>query len=703
MSQENRTKALSQQWRDLRVAGWRDRAGRWVAGFTVYLTLTGLAIYLLPFSVFNQHAVVLHTLVGLLFLVPLVIYLVRHVVAYWSYPLTHVKFSGYAAGLMTLACSLSGVVLTWESVMGTRITYLWRTVHVVTTFGVVLFLGAHMVSLWARARQAKVEAEPELATVQRGYARLTLGATAVLLLATGAMVIAVRPITMFDVFPEDYDAEPYEGAGPFAPSLATTTTGGAFDARTLAGSEGCGTSGCHEEIYEEWLPSAHRYASMDAGFQAIQGVMAKQNGATSTRYCGGCHDPISLFSGTKNIGVANLTGLDGYQEGISCLACHAIEKTDVAGNANYVMGNPQRYVWEQREGKLAKFLSDFLIRAYPEQHVASLSRRMFKTPEFCAACHKQFIDESVNQVGWVQLQNQFDNWRASRWYDEDKPERTIECRECHMPLMASTDPAAGDEADANRTAGDGKHRSHRFLGANQFIPALMDLEGADEHVRLTHAWLRGEVDIPEIAHKWTEGPAVPIELQVPEKVTAGEEFKLVVRLINNKVGHDFPTGPLDIIQAWLEVEVTDANGTPVFHSGRVDEDNFVETGAFMFKAEPVDRYGNLIDRHNLWEMVGVRFKRSLFPGSEEIAAYDITCSGSAGPDGPPSSDEEFALALPPDLVGPLDVKVKLNYRKFDQYLLNFAFGEDAGLASPITVLSTAEARIPMEPAPRGGQ
>ncbi len=39
-----------------------------------------------------------------------------------------------------------------------------------------------------------------------------------------------------------------------------------------------------------------------------------------------------------------------------------------------------------------------------------------------------------------------------------------------MPLVDSTDPASGDVLDYNRAAGDGKHRSHRFLGANQFIP-----------------------------------------------------------------------------------------------------------------------------------------------------------------------------------------------------------------------------------------
>ena len=92
--------------------------------------------------------------------------------------------------------------------------------------------------------------------------------------------------------------------------------------------------------------SAHRYSAVDPAFQAVQGVMGEQNGAESTRHCGGCHDPISLFSGAKNIFTEDLTSLTGYQEGVSCIVCHAIEQTDLKGNANYVITQPNRYMFE---------------------------------------------------------------------------------------------------------------------------------------------------------------------------------------------------------------------------------------------------------------------------------------------------------------------------------------------------------------------
>jgi hypothetical protein len=114
----------------------------------------------------------------------------------------------------------------------------------------------------------------------------------------------------------------------------------------------------------------------------------------------------------------------------------------------------------------------------------------------------------------------------------------------------------------------------------------------------------------------------------------------------------------------------------------------------MFKSEPVDRYGNLIDRHNLWEMVGVRFKRSLFPGSAETASYSFDCSGlETEPAEPGTLDREESFELADEVEGPLRVRAFLKYRKFDQFLLDYAFGADSGLTSPITLMSSAEEQI----------
>jgi Cytochrome c554 and c-prime len=689
----------------LREAEWSRRLAAWALAWLVFETAGGLAIYFLPFSASNQWMVLVHTVAGVAFLVPALAYLIRHLLVYWDRPSTAIKVMGYLAAGGMIAAIASGAVLTWQALLSTRISYSWDAVHVIATFVVTALVLPHIVVVFVRdGRAARAAGQPGLLRAQWRALRRVAWLTAALF----ALVMAGRLLGPGDRFvnrfPADY-ALAFGPDRPFAPSLARTESGSAYDARSLSGSESCGASGCHSEIAAEWRVSAHRWAAMDAGFQRIQEEMARQNGPESTRYCGGCHDPISLFSGTKNIFAAHLTELAGYEEGVSCLVCHSIRKTDLAGNANYVITQPDRYLFELRQGRAARTASDFLIRAYPRHHVSQLSRRVFKTPEFCAGCHKQFIDREVNNVGWVQLQNQYDNWRKSRWNHPGDPRKTIECRECHMPLVTSKDPAAGDALDYNRTPWDGKHRSHRFLAANQFMPAALKLPGAEEQIALTGKWLRGEYEIPEIADKWTRGPAVAIELVAPAEARAGEPITLKAVITSNKVGHDFPTGPLDIIQAWVELVVTDDTGNTILASGRIDDRHFIEPGTFMFKAEPVDQYGNLIDRHNLWEMVGVRFRRSLFPGFSDTAEYPFRCPGTASGETQPTSYEKtFAVAPSTGRPSALHATARLMYRKIDQYLLNFMFGEKSGLTAPATEMARAEATIPIvEPARRAAR
>ena len=660
-----------------------QRAGEWqrvllrcVSALLVFEALSGLFIYFFPFSVPNQMLVLAHTIAGIAFVAPFLWYQLRHWRIYRKIRVSHVVLTGYFAMATTLGLIVSGVILTIQALFWPRISRAWDLAHVIATFGLLASLVPHVGTLMLRAWRARAStAGPEVHRASRRYGLVTAWAALSLFAPVVIATALYRAPTLTNELPSDYSYV-FGKDRPFAPSLARTASNGAYDARSLAGSQSCGTSGCHKEIYDEWAVSAHRYAAMDPAFQKVQNVMGEQNGPESTRYCGGCHDPISLFSGTKNIFTKDLTSLAGYKEGVSCVACHAIKETDVKGNAAYVMSQPGRYLFELDDSIMAsgvrRAVRDFVIRSYPRNHVETMQHKLFKSPEFCAACHKQFIDEEINKVGWVQLQNQYDNWRKSRWNHKGDARRTIECRECHMPLTASDDPGTGDDLDYNRTPRDGKHRSHRFLGANQFMPTALDLPGAAQHVRLTEQWLRGEIEVPEIAGKWRAGPAVPIEVIGPTTTPRGRPVTIQTLLTNNKTGHDFPTGPLDIIQSWVELTVTDQTGRVVFQTGQRDSAHFIAPGTFMFKAEPVDQYGNLIDRHNLWEMVGVRYRRALFPGF---------------------SDQERFTFVPDRSTTELHVTAKLMYRKVDQFLLNFLFGKESGLTAPVTVMSEDQRTI----------
>ncbi|MCC7373355.1 MAG: cytochrome b/b6 domain-containing protein [Verrucomicrobiales bacterium] len=685
--------------------GWQTPWIMMSLGLLLFETVSGLAATLAPFAPAVQWGILIHTVAGFLMVGPLSAYLLRHWREYRSCPPSHVTLVGWAGLLAVVVCLGSGVLVAIQAIVGVKTTPLLRTVHLASTLGLMATAGVHLgFALW---RQWGSETHRSMRRALTQSIAWTAIGTA-LCLGLGLVYHGARRENRF---PDDYSYL-YGTNRPFAPSLARTDTGGAFDATSLAGSSSCGTAGCHQQIVEEWMPSAHRYAAMDSVFLGIQDVMAKQNGPESTRYCGGCHDPISLFSGTKNIFVENLTGLHGYQEGVSCLACHAIRETDIKGNANYVVTQPQEYLWQWATNGAARWTRDFLIRSYPAEH-NRLAKRSFKKPEYCAACHKQFIDAEVNRVGWVQLQNQYDNWAASHWNKKGDATKTVECRECHMPLVASTDPAAGDALDYNRNPRDGKHRSHRFIAANTLMPvALKDrLEGWQSQLQLTEQWLRGELPIPEIQDKWAHGPIVRLALSAPESVAPGTALPLRVVMTSNKVGHDFPTGPLDIIQSWLEINVINPDGDVTWSSGKRDAKNFLQPGTFLFKAEPVDQHGNLIDRHNLWEMVGVRFRRALFPGYSDQVQFSIPCSGGVvtpakspvepGVTKNAAGDRDLEIPTAP-LVAPSQpgeyrVDVALQYRKVDQFLLNYLFGASNQLTSPVTEIARATLKFRVEP------
>ena len=143
------------------VAGTRGREPEWGRRFAAltlawlgFETLSGLAIWLLPFSVPTQWCVVLHTAIGVVFLAPALVYQWQHLRAYWARPGGAVKWMGYLGSVATLAALVSGVVLTVQAIWGTRISYAWDRVHIVSTFALVAFALPHVVVTFLRDRAA---------------------------------------------------------------------------------------------------------------------------------------------------------------------------------------------------------------------------------------------------------------------------------------------------------------------------------------------------------------------------------------------------------------------------------------------------------------------------------------------------------------------------------------------------------------------
>lgn len=684
------------------VSAPEQAAAGWTHGLTFIVCLgllveaiTGFWILLAPFSTVAQLQVLVHSAAGLLMLAPFAIYQLRHWQAWRRQTLSVVMLIGYASMIVTVTCLASGLVVFVQAAFGRRVSPLWDQVHTVSAIAVATFVLLHLVFAFTRRREA-LRAVPRFTPrFRRGLAWVGAATTGVYVVAgVTAGLLPQVPTTL--PTPEGYTLpefaqtfDEYRG-NPFAPTYARTSTGGMINPEVLANSASCGTTGCHEQILDEWEPSAHRFSAMNPPFQAVQRNFAQDRGAAETRYCAGCHDPISLFAGAKDVSNVDLSA-PGMQEGSSCVVCHAISEVDQRGNADYVLTPPQRYLGETGGG-LRKMVSDFLIRAYPRQHLADYNRPVLRTAEFCGACHKQFIPEALNRFGATPAQNQFDEWRKSHWHKPTDPATDLSCRDCHMRLIdGSSDPAAGQTGDVRRTAGDRKHRHHGFIGTNHFMPELLKLPHHEEQVRLTEEWLRGETVIPEIAHLWPTGPAASVELSAPKTAVSGQTlvFDAVVR--NRKAGHNFSTGPLDFIRAWLHVRVVDATGRVLAEWGGIDpvtRDIFDEPGqlheqskkrregTLVLESVPLDAEGRIIVNHDLWRKAGGSDLRIVFPGYADKQTY--TCQ------------------IPEDARGPITVTADLDFRRYRQEFLNLVvpdMEQKAGVYQRTTVTDTATAVI----------
>ena len=118
-------------------------------------------------------------------------------------------------------------------------------------------------------------------------------------------------------------------------------------------------------------------------------------------------------------------------------------------------------------------VSDAEILAHLDRHSAAVMKPFYKTPEFCAACHKAALPKMLNDYKWQRAIRLYDEWQNSSFSKQSplpfyKKPVVSTCQTCHMQREQLTSlPDSG--------AKDGKLASHRWLGANTAHPAVLPL------------------------------------------------------------------------------------------------------------------------------------------------------------------------------------------------------------------------------------
>ena len=492
-----------------------------------------------------------------------------------------------------------------------------------------------------------------------------------------------------------------EGGGPtspFFPSSANTTTGDIIPAEFFLTSKMCGR--CHKDIYEQWDDSMHHFSSFNnqwyrKSIEYMQDVV----GTKPSKWCAGCHDHAVFFNGRFDKPIRDQIDTPAAQAGLGCTSCHAIVHVgSTMGQGDFVVEYPPLHDLATSENPLLAWAHDRLAYMAPEPHRRTFLKPFHRerTEEFCAACHKVHLDVPVNDYRWIRGFNEYDNWQASGVSGQGArsfyyPERPMTCNDCHMPRVPSDDPAAKDgQIRSHRFAG-GQHcrplcqRRHRATAGRSVLSARRDRSrstssaslgstrrrldrtqlGEDDALTLSSTFAVGE-ESPQYGARvvTTAGPladvVAPLDLTAVA-VRRGESVRVEVVVRTRNVGHFFPGGTVDAFDVWVEFEAVDDTGRVLLHSGAVADEGRgpVEASAHFYRSLQLDGHGQPINKRNAWMARSVAYVRLIPPGAADTLHY--------------------RLSVPKDAGNRIELRAKVNYRKFAWWYTQWAY---AGVRDP---------------------
>lgn len=465
-------------------------------------------------------------------------------------------------------------------------------------------------------------------------------------------------------------AGPQEGEQYYFPSLARTSTGNFIAAKTLQMDSYC--QKCHQDAHDDWVASAHHFSSFNnpaylASVAETREVSLKRDGnVQGSRFCAGCHDPVPFFSGAFDDPKFDMLNHPTSQAGITCTVCHAITHVNSnLGNADYTIEEPEHYPFASSDNAVLQWINNQLVKAKPSFHKKTFLKPLHKSAEFCGACHKVHLPFALNHYKeWLRGQNHYDSWLLSGvsghgarsfYYPETAQ---TDCNGCHMALKESDDFGARILDDSGKL----KTHDHFFPSANS---AINWMTGNDRQIERHKAMLKGtmRVDVFGVREGGTlEGQlTAPLRPQVPA-LKPGSSYLLETVIRTLKVGHHFTQGTTDSNEVWLEVTLTSGDRT-LGASGLIGPDGSVDEWSHFVNNFMLDKNGNRIDRRNAQDIFVPLYQHQIPPGSGQTVHY--------------------SFKLPEDVSQPLQVKVRLLYRKFDSIYMNFVDQKTADLGRPI--------------------
>ncbi|MCG6867726.1 MAG: tetratricopeptide repeat protein [Gammaproteobacteria bacterium] len=593
---------------------------------------------------FYQYMFLAHLTLGLLLIVPVVVYGVIHLRNAHERPNRRAVNVGYALFTVALILLASGLVLT----RGLPLVEVRQPLARETAYWLHIIAPLLVAWLFVLHRLAGPR-------INWRFGGAVAGVTA--LFAVGMLTLQAQDPRQWN------EAGPASGEKYFFPSLARTATGNFIPAKTLMMDDYCRE--CHADTHEKWSNSVHRFASFNnpAYLFSVRNTrefsLERDGTVQASRFCAGCHDLVPFFSGAFDDPDFDDVNHPTSQAGITCTGCHAITHMNSnRGNSDYTIEEPLHYPFAFSDNPFLQWVNRSLVKAKPDFHKKTFLKPLHRTPEFCAGCHKVHLPPELNHYKWLRGQDHYDPYRLSgvsghgikSFYYPPKAEHN--CAGCHMPLEAS------DDFGARPFDGKGvlKVHDHQFPSANTAIPHLLDLPDwvIDAHRRFLEDTVR--VDIMALREGGTidGNPIGPIRPQIPA-LRPGATYLVEVVLRTMKLGHVFTQGTADSNEVWLDVAAT-SGGRVIGRSGGLEgETGETDPWSHFVNAYVIDREGNRIDRRNPENIFTALYSHQIPPGAADTVHFVLRVPEAAGPN--------------------IRLEARLQYRKFDTAYTRQFLGE----------------------------
>ena len=407
---------------------------------------------------------------------------------------------------------------------------------------------------------------------------------------------------------------------------------------------------CHEEAYSQWRQALHSNSFRTPFYRTSVNILPRTKGIEFTRHCDSCHNPIGVLSGALTQDSKVDRAFD--QDGLTCTTCHSIQKVlSTNGNGGFVMAVPAVMV-DEDGNRIPGEVPDAEIMKNPERHSRAVMQGFYRSPEFCAACHKASLPHELNDYKFIRAFTVYDEWQNSKFSNRNPltfyTTSFTTCQDCHMPRAT----AALKEYGAKQ----GTFRSHRWPAGNTAVPFYY---GFDEQLNNTIEFLQSgkylNVDLFGIQKAGREGMAAPLG-STGFDLAAGDVVQMMVVIQNKNIGHSLVPEVRDLYEPWVEFEVKDSAGKEVYHSGFLKPDGSLDERAHSFTNRPVNEDGNFVDNHKVWTIHSVAYDNTIQSGRSALVRYEFR--------------------IPADTKGPLTATARVNYRHFRQSFLNNIFGPD---------------------------